>query len=235
MCSIILHIGAEGVFIAANRDEMVDRLWGPPKEYWPGISGGRDQTGGGTWAALNRHNVFAALLNRTGTLGPATGKLSRGNLPLLALAHKTAAEAVAAISVLDAAQYRSFNLVIADAAGAFLLRGLEYGNPDFHALTQGVTMITSGEANDMTFPRIARHLPRFMATKPQNWWKLLADSSGGREEQLNIYPPSAGFGTVCSSIIHLPRHSTATQLFAAGPPGKTPFLPVTFSFINADL
>ena len=229
MCSIVLHIGADGIFIAANRDEMVDRLWDPPREYWPGILGGRDRTGGGTWAALNRHNVFAALLNRTGSLGPATGKLSRGNLPLLALAHKTAAEAASSIIALDAAQYRSFNLVIVDATGAFLLRGLEHGNPDSHPLSQGVTMITSGEANDVSFPRIARHLPRFKATRPENWKELLADSSGNREEQLNINPPSAGFGTVCSSFIHLPRHGTATHFFARGTPDQTAFLPVIFT------
>lgn len=225
MCSIILHIGTNGVFIAANRDEMVDRPWDLPAEYWPGISGGRDRTGGGTWAALNRHDVFAALLNRTGTLGPATGKASRGNLPLLALAHKTAAEAAAAISTLNASHYRSFNLVIADSSGAFLLRGLEHGTSDSLALSQGVTMITSGEANDKSFPRIARHLPRFIATSPANWAPLLADSSGNREEQLNITPPSAGFGTVCSSFVHLPRYGTASHIFAAGPPDRTAFLP----------
>ncbi|MBU6448278.1 MAG: NRDE family protein [Rhodospirillales bacterium] len=229
MCSIVLHITADGVFIAANRDEMVNRLWDPPEEYWPGISGGRDQTGGGTWAALNRNNIFAALLNRTGTLGPATGKTSRGNLPLLALAHKNAAEAASSISELDATKYRSFNLVIADAKGAFLLRGLEHGTPDSRALAQGVTMITSGEANDLSYPRIARHLPRFKATRPENWMALLADSSGSREEQLNITPPSAGFGTVCSTFIHLPRNGGATHLFAQGTPDQTPFLPVTFS------
>lgn len=229
MCSIILHIGAEGVVIAANRDEMLSRQWDPPAEYWPGICGGRDRTGGGTWAALNRHNVFAALLNRAGTLGPATGKISRGNLPLLALAHKTAAEASATISALEAANFRSFNLVIADPTGAFLLTGLEHGNPDFCAIPQGVTMITSGEANDMSLPRIARHLPMFEATKPENWKDLLADSRGNPGEQLNITPPSAGFGTVCSSYIHLPRHGVASHHFARGTPDKTPFLPVAVS------
>ncbi len=30
MCSIVLWIGADGVFIGANRDETVDRAWDAP-------------------------------------------------------------------------------------------------------------------------------------------------------------------------------------------------------------
>ncbi|WBO60124.1 NRDE family protein [Acidocella sp. MX-AZ03] len=79
MCSIILHRDAAGIFIAANRDEMKNRPWDAPAEYWPGICGGRDRLGGGSWAALNRAGVFAALLNRHGTLGPARASAAGGN------------------------------------------------------------------------------------------------------------------------------------------------------------
>lgn len=223
MCSIILHIDAGGVFIAANRDEMSTRLWDPPAEYWPGICGGRDRLGGGTWAALNRHGVFAALLNREGTLGPAAGKTSRGMLPLQALAHDSALSAATSLSKLDSTAYRSFNLVIADAQGAFLLRGLEHGTPEPQRLRTGVTMITSGEPNDLTMPRIARHLKSFQATPTQLWGELLADEGGTRLEQLNIPPPAGGFGTVCALLAALPIQGAASQKFAAGRPGKVPF------------
>jgi uncharacterized protein with NRDE domain len=226
MCSIILHIGVDGVFIAANRDEMLARPWDPPAEYWPGICGGRDRSGGGTWAAINRHKVFAALLNREGTLGPAIGKISRGNLPLLALAYDSAARAAAALERLDATNYRSFNLIIADAMGAFLLQGFEAGRPKAHMLPSGVTMLTSGEPNDTSSSRIARHLPRFQATNPEDWKDLMADSSGTSEEQLNVTSAANGFGTVCSTFIHLPRHGVETHQFAAGRPDQSPFLPV---------
>ncbi len=226
MCSIVLHIDADGVFIAANRDEMVDRPWDEPAEYWPGICGGRDRLGGGTWAALNRHGVFAALLNREGTLGPVPGKASRGTLPLLALAHGSAAEAAKALETLNTANYRSFNLVIADSGGAFLLRGLEHGTAENVPLTCGVTMITSGDPNDMNSPRIARHLPWFRATPDETWAHLLADSSGSRSEQLNIPAPPGGFGTVCAMLVRLPRTGLAEQFFAAGPPDRTPFKPI---------
>ena len=106
MCSIILRISPEGVFIGANRDEMVARAWELPAEYWPGIIGGRDILGGGTWMALNRHGVMAAVLNRQGSLGPAPGKHSRGALPLLALRETSAEAAAERLSQLDAGTYR---------------------------------------------------------------------------------------------------------------------------------
>ena len=100
MCSIILRTGVGEVLIGANRDEMVARPWESPAEFWPGIIGGRDILGGGTWMALNRHGVMAAILNRHGSLGPAPGKRSRGELPLLALREtsaKVAAERLSAV------------------------------------------------------------------------------------------------------------------------------------------
>ena len=210
---MILRIGEAGVWVGANRDEMVDRAWDRPGEFWPGIVAGRDRLGGGTWLGVNRHGVVAAVLNRTGTLGPAAGKRSRGELALLALARERAAGAVAALRGLDCGAYRSFNLVVADAGGGFLLRGLEAGVPDVAALEDGVTMITSGEPNDLASPRIARHLPKFAAAAFEDWGALLADASGPWETALNI-PERNGFGTVCSSLIALPKGGVPVWRFA---------------------
>ena len=224
MCSIILNIGPNGVDIAANRDEMMARPWEAPAEYWPGIFGGRDTLAGGTWLALNRHGVLAAVLNREGTLGPAPGKCSRGGLPLLALRRPSAEAAAGIISALDAADYRPFNMVLADATGAYFIRGLGAAQPDTVMLPQGVTMLTSGEPNDFTIPRIARHLPRFKAAPFAKWGELLGDSGGTRPEQLNISEAqNNGFGTVCASLVSLPRHGMPEQKFAAGPPDDTEF------------
>jgi len=202
MCSIILRIGPDGVLIGANRDEMTARPWDPPGEFWPGVIAGRDRLAGGTWMGVNRHGVMAAVLNRTGTLGPLPGKRSRGELPLLALAHASAKAAAEAMAKLDGGAYRSFNLVIADAISAFLLRGLESGAPEISNLGAGTTMITSGEPNDLHLPRIARHLPYFTNATFEAWGTLLADDTGAWESALNI-PEKNGFATVCSSLISL--------------------------------
>jgi len=116
---------------------------------------------------VNRHRVVAVVLNRRGTLGPAPGKRSRGELPLLALEHCSAEAAADTIAALDAAQWRSFNMVVADATGAtFFLRGLGVDRPESMLLADGLHMITSSDPNDMTRERVARHLPRFRTAPP---------------------------------------------------------------------
>lgn len=225
MCSIILRISGDGVLIGANRDEMLGREWDPPAAYWPelpGVVAGRDRSAGGSWLGINAHGLAAAVLNRTGTLGPAPGKRSRGELPLLALREASLQEAEAKMLALDAGQYRSFNLVLADARGAVFLRGLEAGAPQAQRLDAGCWMITSGEANDTASPRIARHLPKFRTARAEDWPALLADDAPPEDSALNI-PPHGGFGTVSSALITLRRAAPPEFLFAAGPPGLAPF------------
>jgi uncharacterized protein with NRDE domain len=228
MCSIVLRLHAYGVDIAANRDELLRRAWRPPAAYWPeylGVVAGLDETAGGTWMGVNAQGVMAAVLNRHGTLGPAAGKRSRGELPLLALAQTDAAAAAAEIAARDAGDYRSFNLVIADSGRAFWLRGLERGAPEVIELAAGVTMLTAGEANDMAESRIARHLPKFQAAAWEDWGALLADDAPPPASALNIAPQN-GFGTVCASLIALRKGSAPRWLFAAGAPGDAAFAPV---------
>jgi len=226
MCSIILRLHADGIDIAANRDELLRRPWLPPAAHWPeypGVVAGFDETAGGTWMGVNAHGVMAAVLNRHGTLGPAAGKRSRGELPLLALTEASADAAAAKIGKVDAGAYRSFNLVVADARRAFWLRGLEMGAPEVIELAAGVTMLTAGEANDVAEPRIARHLPKFQASAWDEWGALLADDAPPLESALNIAPRN-GFGTVCASLVALRKDAAPSWLFAAGPPGGAAFM-----------
>ena len=224
MCSIILSIGPGGVFAAANRDEMISRPWEVPAEYWPGICGGRDVLAGGTWLAINHAGVMAAVLNREGTLGPAPGKKSRGSLPLLALQQNSAAAGAEVIGALDGADYRAFNLVLADAGGALFISGLGAGRSKILPLAPGVHMITAGEPDDLSRPRIAKHLPRFQAAPMAQWGKLLADSSGDRADQINVKASeNDGFGTVCASLVSLAHGSVTQHMFAAGPPDIAEF------------
>jgi uncharacterized protein with NRDE domain len=221
--------------LAANRDERLDRAWDSPAAWWPdhpGVVAGRDRTAGGTWMGHNQHGVTAAVLNRQGSLGPAPGKRSRGELPLLALLHPTAEAAAQAIAALDAGQWRSFNLVVADAAGAVFVRGLGRGRPQMQRLAPGLHMVTAHDPDDPDSPRVARHLPRFAAAPApdpvhgwQAWQDLLADQQGEPAEQLNVVP-RGGFGTVCSSLLALPAKAPPVWLFAAGPPHAAPFRPV---------
>ncbi|MBE9603977.1 NRDE family protein [Acetobacteraceae bacterium H6797] len=243
MCTVILlrrpgH--AWPLLVAANRDERLDRAWDTPGPYWPehpGVIAGRDRTAGGTWMALDRHDTFAAILNRPGSLGPEAGKRSRGDLPLLALNHGSARAGMEAILALPAAQWRPFNMVIADAAAAWFLRWTGNGHTEAIELPPGLSMVTALDPNDMTSPRTRRHLPRFQAApipvpEEGDWsaWSALLDDStptpeSGAAATLRV-PPTAGFGTVCQSLLALPQPAAAPQrsrkwLFrAALPPGQ---------------
>lgn len=173
--------------------------------------------------------LVAAVLNRPGSLGPEPGKRSRGELPLMALEAASAAEAARRIAGLDAGQWRSFNLVLADRDGAWFLRGTGTEQPAVVPLTSGtVHMVTAHDPDDDASPRVARHLPRFRSApvpEPPDWdaWTaLLKDRAGPPGAAINV-PPTAGFGTVCASLLGIPAEGAPAWLFAAGPPDRAAF------------
>jgi uncharacterized protein with NRDE domain len=128
MCSVIVlrrpgH--AWPLLLAGNRDELRSRPWQPPGRHWPDrpeVVAGRDVLADGSWLGVNDHGVVAVVLNRIGTLGPAAGKRSRGELVLDALDVEEAASAAETLADLDPDAYRAFNLIVADARDAFWLR-----------------------------------------------------------------------------------------------------------------
>lgn len=254
MCTLILLRRPEHAWpllLAGNRDEMKARAWDAPARHWPDradVVAGRDRTGGGTWLGLNDAGVVAVILNRRHSLGPAAGLRSRGELPLEALDHGSAAEAAEALRHLDTAAYRSFNLVVADRHAAFWLasRRGEPGVPDSapidaRPLPAGLTMLTAAEADDASSPRIRAHRPRFLAAPAPDpeaddwaaWEALLAsrqhDADSGPEGAMRV-ETERGFGTVCASIVALPADARPPLWrFAAGPPGEAAFAPVSLA------
>lgn len=251
MCTVVLlrrpgH--AWPLLLAANRDEIADRPWRAPARHWPdrSVTAGLDLLGGGTWIGVNGAGVAAAVLNRINTLGPAPGRRSRGELPLIALDHATAGAAARAIARIDPGAYRAFNMAIADAEDAYWVRctdGSEMGVAEagigVEAVPDGLSMITAYDRNDLRSPRIRRYLPRFAAAsvpRPEagdwsDWISLLAardfDADAGPGGAMTVITTS-GFGTVSSSLLALPaqREQGAVWLFAAGRPGEAPFRPI---------
>ena len=222
MCTVVVlwrpgH--AWPLLLAANRDEMVSRAWDQPGAWWParpGLVGGRDRLGGGTWMAMEGGRV-ACVLNRPGSLGPAPGKRSRGELPGLALAG----------APIDAAHYRPFNVVLAGRGGAEFLCG-DGMRLDRWALPIGVSMITAHDPDDPASPRVAAHRTAFL-NEPEwpswePWLCALRDRSG--PAPVNV-PPRNGFGTVCSSLVAWPAQGDPEWVFAPGPPDEIEFARVT--------
>ena len=184
---------------------------------------------------MNQAGVTCAVLNRVGTLGPAPGKRSRGELPLLAMHHASARAAAAAITALPAGDWRGFNMVLADARDALFIRGLGHGAAEALALPAGISMVTAHDPNDLTSPRTARHLPRFQGAPPPapdqgdwaGWEALLGDASEAesRADTLCV-PPVGGFATVSASLVGLAADGRRVWRFAAGAPSHTPFRPL---------
>ena len=223
------------LLLAANRDERLDRSWDAPAAHWPDqpdIVAGRDRLGGGTWMGINGAGLVATVLNRTGSLGPAPGKRSRGELPLLALRHRSAAAAAAAIAGLEAAAYRSFNMVLADRDAVWFVRNIGEGQMDAMHLASGLHMVTAQDPDDPDSPRVTRHRPRFAAATPpeppdwRTWEHLLADPAGPPGAALTV-PGQSGFGTVSASLLAIPAHGPPVWRFAHGPADAGRFQTVT--------
>ncbi|MBF0095009.1 MAG: NRDE family protein [Alphaproteobacteria bacterium] len=251
MCSIVI-LARPGhpwpVLIGANRDEMAARPWRPPARHWPDradVVAGLDELAGGSWLGANDHGVVAAILNRHGTLGPAAGKRSRGELVLEALDHADAADAAGAMGDLDPAAYRPFNMMITDNRDAFWISCREESDPRPIRVVRvppGLSMLTAFDLDDGRDPRIRGYLPRFRAApvpEPDrdDWasWRALLGSRGSDgpgPEGAMCFLTDSGFGTSSSSLIALPsmdaEEARPRWLFAAGPPDRTPYFPVDF-------
>jgi hypothetical protein len=252
MCTLVLLRRPEHdwpLIVGANRDEMADRPSRAPARHWPDrpeVLGGLDVLSGGSWLAMNDHGLLSAVLNRRGSLGPATGKRSRGELVLEALDHADASAAATALADLDPGAYRSFNLVVADERDAFWLRNLgeEAEGIEVIPLPAGLSMLTAFDLDDPVSPRIRAFLPRFRAAPPPDpsagdwsaWRSLLAARSEevGREEAAMTVVTGSGFGTVSSSLVALPSVAKRfanppvrpVWLYAGGRPGEADYQPV---------
>jgi hypothetical protein len=206
------------VIIGANRDEMIDRPALPPGRHWPDraeVIAGLDELAGGSWLGLNDWGVAAAVLNRTGTLGPATGLRSRGELVLEALDHADAVAAAGALADLDPAAYRSFNLIVADNRDGFWLRHAGSGRIEARPLKDGLSLIAAGDLDEVNTARLALAQPRFAAAPPPDpdnddwasWQNLLGDDTaplGAPNDAALRFRTPRGFATVSSALIALP-------------------------------
>lgn len=220
---------------------MTGRPWLPPGRHWPDrpeTVAGQDQLSGGSWLGVNDHGVVAAVLNRTGSLGPQAGKRSRGELVLEALDHADAREAAEALGEIDPHAYRSFNLVIADDREAYWLSARNGAlSVELHPVPEGTSIITSQDMNEPNAPRTRTFLPKFRqapAPEPDSgdwaaWEALMAtcqeDAPPPFDDTMCIVT-DRGYGTVSSSLIALPRHAPGARTiwrFAAGRPDITPF------------
>ena len=248
MCTLVILRRPEHIWpviIGANRDEMIGRPALPPARHWPDrpeVIAGLDQLAHGSWLGVNDWGVAAAVLNRHGSLGPAPDQRSRGELVLEALDHPDAVAAAEALTHLDPAAYRTFNLIVADNRDAFWLRHAAGAGIDAWPIPEGLSLIDSGELNRPNNRRVTLATPRFRdAAAPDpdrddwaEWQALLSvtESPAGEppENSLRFTMPH-GYGTVSSALIALPQPNAGEQKprfrYAQWQPVERPWADVT--------
>lgn len=148
--------------VAANRDEFFQRPTAA-MDWWPGqdLLAGRDLSSGGTWLAITRDGRVAAVTNvREGS--PEPGRITRGQLPLLALSDLAVVQADLHCSQ---GSYAGFNLVtLTDSAGWY------FSNRDAHPgrhLHRGVYGL-SNHLLQSPWPKLLRLRDGFAATLRQD-------------------------------------------------------------------
>lgn len=237
MCTLVIAVdpGSEWTaLVAATRDEFRSRPWQEPGKWWPddypGIVGGLDLLGGGTWLALDPgRGRLATVLNRTEPtdLSDAQAR-TRGRLPLLAVAG-----GADALGSADLRLVRPFNLVLCEPGEATWWR-YDGDRLSCSAIPPGLHMIASTDLDDPVHPRLSRWLPEFEARPipaprpadraPAGWgdWpELLADTEtpAGEPHALNVrvLPGRSDYGTVSASLLALGGAAPKFE-FSAGPP-----------------
>jgi uncharacterized protein with NRDE domain len=123
MCLIAFAIRPDPehrLVLVANRDEAYARATLPAAEWVdpPGIIGGRDLRGGGTWLGVTRDGRFAAVTNHHDGSPPRPHAPSRGDLVTAFLTgSREPAEYLGALRE-RAQDYNGFNLLVGDESHA---------------------------------------------------------------------------------------------------------------------
>ena len=212
------------ILIATNRDEFFNREFRDPGKHWknfPYIYAGKDKKAGGSWLGINKYGICVAILNRKTLLKNSKNLESRGNLVIHALKFKLALQAKNKIIESFEKKYKFFNLFISDIKNSYLIKydnfkletfSIPYGNSiidnldlnDKNSIRQS---FNKNKFNDASFPEPERN-------KFDAWKKLLLSKSpkiDGNLTSIYVKDRHNNYGTVCSSIIGLPKIKTNTK------------------------
>ncbi len=229
MCLLLAlrDLDACRLWVAANRDERVSRPWQGPAllSHDPPVFGGLDLQGGGTWLAVNLAAGFLVGVTNA-RLGARAGRRSRGQLVYDAAAQATLADAVALVAEVDVDSYGPFNLLLANTAAAFV--ATNYPQPRVEAVEDRLIALgnerlgAEGTRTQAALGALGPAARKGGSDLAAALAQLLADHAGADPFCRHVGP----FGTVCSTICELRGVAVQRYLFAAGPPCRTPFLPV---------
>ncbi|QIB73586.1 hypothetical protein GL213_11305 [Halogeometricum borinquense] len=229
------------VVVAANRDEAMNRPSEPPSAVAgdPAFVAPRDTEAGGTWVGYNERGVFVGVTNRWIEV-EGGGERSRGQLVRDALRSESAADARETVeAALKTDTYDAFNLVVADAAEAYLFEW--DGSLETTRLTPGVHVVVNVGADGAYFepedrPEVGaqqaanaqrvREALEPRTESPEAWRDRAKSVLRDHDYGVCIHDPDGRFGTRSSSLITLWADNGADYAFAPGPPCETAYEPV---------
>lgn len=253
MCTIVvLHRAhpAHPLVVAANRDELYDRLALPPRALpdAPGVTAGVDAARGGTWMGVHEAGLFVGVTNQRAWGFGGRAPRSRGQVALDALRTGSREGIRRRLRELDPRDYDSFNLIWGDASGV----EVAYARRDADAvaiepLPEGVHVLANDRMGSPHFPKSARaealvrpHLGAPWPELVQGLHGTLADHAKPPLDQIPAPPAGAAithelarelqaicihtpaYGTRSSTILAIDEGRVARYLFADGPPCTHP-------------
>jgi len=244
------------LLVAAIRDEGYSRpavAMTVLRAAGPRILGGRDQLAGGTWLAVNEHGVVAGLTNQPSPSGRDAAKRSRGELPLAFAAHRSAREAVAAVTpTLDAGVYNPCWMLVGDRNTLFFIGLNGSGRAEVEQLPPGLYILENSPLRPPS-PKaeyVAALVAQERAARPGDA-AAVADALKAvlRDHRPVPPPPSAPppsaaaparpaalsapcvhtpeYGTRSGLIVTVPPAGPARLQVADGPPCEVPFADAT--------
>jgi uncharacterized protein with NRDE domain len=239
------------LIVAANRDEWLERPASSMevlRRRSPRILGGRDLLAGGTWMAVNRRGVVAALTNRPTPGGRDAAKRSRGELPLLLAAHGSAAEAAVALARdIKPGDFNPCWILVGDRDALFyfelsaelplVAKPLEPGlhvleNRPLHAPSPKVDWVRAAlpDLGKLAAEQLRPELERVLRShEVPPGAKEAAAAEGLPLRPLETYAPcvhAGPYGTRSSMIVLVPRarRPPPDVLYTDGAPCTSPFL-----------
>lgn len=157
MCVLLLSIGIHPAFkliLLSNRDEYYLRS-SSPAAFWedhPGVLGGRDLKGGGTWLGITREGRIGALTNYRDPINQKDNAPSRGGLVRRYLCARQGPREFIQDLRPEANAYNGFNLIIGDMDRLYCYSNRDSG---IRELTPGVYGI-SNHLLDTPWPKVVK-------------------------------------------------------------------------------
>lgn len=233
MCTVVLIYGLNPdvpLIVAANRDELLERPWDPPRREGTFVAG-FDRRAGGTWMGATPGGFFAALTN---IHAPIPGRRSRGDIVASALRAGDVASAESRVAALDAREFSPFNLLFGDAGAV----RVAYGRPGarevvVEPVAPGLRVLPNGPLDAPEIAKVARMRELVLPHASRPWPELRAalpaalGDHAGEDVFHHICVHTALYGTSSSTMLAIEAGRTREYWFAAGAPCTTPFSDVS--------